>query len=107
MTQEEVRATSNVVVGTLLINNLNVHVLFDLGTTHSFIVKRIVTKLGMRVKVVEKGFVIGTLIGNMVETNNMYVGVGVSLAGYKIELNLIPLELHDFNIILSMDWLSK
>jgi hypothetical protein len=37
----------------------------------------------------------------------MYVGVGVSLAGYKIELNLIPLELHDFNIILSMDWLSK
>jgi hypothetical protein len=35
------------------------------------------------VKVVEKGFVIGTPMGNMVETNNVYVGVGVSLAGYE------------------------
>jgi hypothetical protein len=88
-------------------NNLNVHVLFDLGATHSFIARRIVTKLGMGVEVVEKGFVIGTSIGNMVETNNMYVEVGVSLAGYEIELNLIPLELHDCNIILGMEWLSK
>jgi len=35
------------------------------------------------VEVVEKGFVIGTPIGNMVEINNMYVGVGVSLARYE------------------------
>ena len=88
-------------------NNLNVYVLFDLGATHSFIIRRIVTKLGMGVEVVEKRFVIGTPIGNMVETNNMYVEVGVSLAGYEIALNLIPFELHDCNIILGMDWLSK
>ena len=56
------------VEGTLLMNNLNVHVLFDPGAIHLFITRRIVTKLGKRVEVVEKGFVIGTLIGNMVET---------------------------------------
>jgi hypothetical protein len=49
----------------------------------------------------------GTPMGNMVETNNMYVGVGFSLAGYEAEVNLIPLELDDFDIILGMDWLSK
>jgi len=58
-------------------NNFNVHVLFDPGATHSFIVRRIVTKLRKGVEVVEKGFVIGTLMGNMVETNIVYVGVGV------------------------------
>jgi hypothetical protein len=40
------------------------------------------------VKVVEKGFITGTSMGNMVETNIMYVGVGVSLVGY--ETKVIP-----------------
>ena len=61
--------------GTLIINNFNVHVLFDLGATHSFIARKIVNKLGKGVEVVEKWFVIGTPMGNMVETNNIYVGL--------------------------------
>ena len=58
-------------------NNFNMHMLFDPGTTHSFIVRRIITKIGKGVKIIKKRFVIGTLMGNMVETNNMYVGVGL------------------------------
>ena len=107
MIQEEVRVASDVVVGTLLMNNFNVHVLFDPGATHSFIDKRIVIKLGKGVKVVEKEFIIGTLMGNNVETNSIYMGVGVSLTGYKVEVDMIPLELYDFDIILGIDWLSK
>ena len=76
LTQEEVRAASDVVAGTLLMNTFNVHVLFDPGVTHSFIAKRIVTKLRKGVEILEKGFVIGTPMGNMVETNIMYVDVG-------------------------------
>jgi len=107
LTQEEVRAASDVVAGTLLMNNFNVHVLFDSGATQSFIARRIVTELRKGVEIVEKGFVIGTPMGNMVETNIMYVDVGVSLFGYETEVDLIPLELHDFDIILGMNWLSK
>jgi len=50
-------------------NNFNVHVLFDSGATHSFIARRIVTKLRKGVEIIEKGFVIGTTMRNMVETN--------------------------------------
>jgi hypothetical protein len=32
----------------------------------------------------------------------MYVGEGFSLAGYETEVDLIPLELHDFGINLGM-----
>jgi hypothetical protein len=60
LTQEEVRAASDVVASTLLLNDFNVHVLFDPGTTHSFISKRIVTKLRKGVEIVENGFLIGT-----------------------------------------------
>jgi len=83
------------------------HVLFDSGVTDSFIAKRIVTKLGKGVEVIKKGFVIGTSMGNMVETNSMYVGVRVSLARYETKVDLIPLESHDLDIILGMYWLSK
>ena len=83
------------------------HVLFDLGATHSFIAKRIVTKLRKGVEKVEKGFLIGTPMGNMVEKNILYVDVGVSLSRYETEVDLIPLELHDFDIIIGMNWLSK
>jgi len=88
----------------LLMNNFNVHVLFDLGATYSFIAKRIIAKLRMGVGVVEKGFIIGTPMGNMVEKNIVYVSVRVSLSGYETEVDLIPLELHGFNIILGMNW---
>jgi hypothetical protein len=37
----------------------------------------------------------------------VYVDVWVSLFGYETEVDLIPLELHDFDIILCMNWLSK
>jgi hypothetical protein len=107
LTQEEVRAALDVVAGTPLMNNFNVHVLFDPGATHSFIARRIVTKLRKGVEIVEKGFVIGTTMGNIVETNIVYVDVGVSLSRYETEVDLIPLELHDFDIILGMNWLSK
>jgi hypothetical protein len=107
LTQEEAMVVLDVVVGTLLMDNFNVHVLFDPGATHSFIARRIVTKLRKGVEIVQKGFVIGTPMGNMVETNILYVDVGVSLSGYEIEVDLIPLELQDFDIILGMNWLSK
>ena len=105
MTQEEVWAASDVVAGTLLMNNFNVHVFFDPGATHSFIARRIVTKLRNGVEVEEKGFIIGTPMGNLVETNIVYVGV--SLSRYETKVDLIPLELHDFDIILGMNLLSK
>jgi len=40
---------------------------------------------------------------NMVETNIVYVDVGVSLSRYETEVDLIPLELYDFDIILGMN----
>ena len=39
----------------------------------------------------------------MVETNIMYVDVGVCLSGYEIEVELIPLKLYDFDIITGMN----
>ena len=61
-TQEDVRAASDVVAGMLQMKTYQMHVLFDSGATHSFIANKNVAKM------VEKGFIIGTPLGETVET---------------------------------------
>jgi hypothetical protein len=43
----------------------------------------------------------------MVETDGIYVSMGIGFDEYEMEVDLIPLELNDFNVILGIDWLSK
>ena len=43
----------------------------------------------------------------MVEPNGMCVSVKICLDEYELEVDLIPLELNDFDVILGMNWLSK
>jgi hypothetical protein len=57
---------------------------------------------GKGLEVVETRLVTRTSMGNMVETNIMYVGVGVSPTQYETEVDSIPLELHDFGININM-----
>jgi hypothetical protein len=110
MTQEDVRAASDMVAGMLQINDYQMHVLFDYSATHSFIVKKNVTKLSKETNVtkrVEKGFIIGTPLGETVETNVVFEGVRININGCELKADLIPLELSDFDIILGMNWLGK
>ena len=91
----------------LQMNDYQMHVLFDSGATHSFIANKNVTKLSKETKRVEKGFIIGTPLGETVETNVVFKGVGVNINGYELEADLIPLELSNFDIILGMNWFGK
>jgi hypothetical protein len=66
-----------------------------------------VSKLSKEIKRVEKGFIIGTPLGETVETNVVFEGVGININGCELEADLIPLELSDFDIILGKNWLGK
>jgi predicted aspartyl protease len=96
-----------VVVGMLQMKDYQMHVLFDSGATHSFIANKNVTKLSKETKRVEKGFIIGTPLGETMKTNVVFEGVGININGCELEVDLIPLELSDFDIILGMNWLGK
>ena len=61
MTQEDVKATSDVVACMLQMNDYQMHVLFDSGATHSFIANKKVTKLSKETKRVEKDLLLGHL----------------------------------------------
>jgi hypothetical protein len=42
-------------------------------------------------------------LGDVVKTNNMYMDVKIGLDEYESVVDLIPLELNDFDVILGMD----
>jgi len=107
MTQEDVRVASDVVAGMLQMNDYQMHVLFDSSATHSFIANKSVTKLSKETKKVEKRFIIGTPLGETMETNVVFEGVGININGCELKAYLVPLELSDFDIILGMNWLGK
>jgi hypothetical protein len=52
-------------------------------------------------------FIIRTPLGETVETNVVFEGVKININGYELEVDLIPLKLSDFDIILDMNWLVK
>jgi hypothetical protein len=91
----------------LKMNDYQMHVLFDSDGTHSFIANKNVAKLSKETKRVEKGFIIGTPLGETVETDVVFEGVGININGCELEADLIPLELSDFDKILGMNWLGK
>jgi hypothetical protein len=106
MTQEEVRVALNVVAGTLQLNSLPVHVLIDPGATHSFVANKIMGKIGKRPSRVKRGFMISTPLSEVVVIDVVYKGIVISIDGLELGVDLIPLELQDFEVIPGMDWLS-
>ena len=81
--------------------------MIDYGAAHSFVANRIVEKLGKGPSKVDKGFIISTPLGETMNIDFVYKGIRVSIHGLEIRVDLLMLELYDFEVILGMDWLSK
>jgi hypothetical protein len=82
-------------------------VLFDPGATHSFVAHKAVGKLERSLSRVGKGFIISTPLGKHIDIDIIYMGIKLEIIGCEPHVDLIPLGIHDFDIILGMDWLGK
>ena len=80
--------------------------MIDPGATLSFVANKIMGKIGKRPSRVERGFMISTPLGEVVVIDVVYKGIEISIDGLELGVDLIPLELQDFEVILGMDWLS-
>lgn len=79
---------------------------FDLGSTYSFAASRIVNKLNLDISMLERGIVVSISLGESVDIKYVCTRCVVSVGGKTMRINLIPLKIYDFDIILEMDWLS-
>ncbi|GJY67903.1 putative reverse transcriptase domain-containing protein, partial [Tanacetum coccineum] len=97
----------NVVTGTFLLNNQYASILFDSGSDRSFVNTRFSSLLDIKLIKIEYSYEVELDDGRIVSTNIVFKGCTLSLVNNVFEIDLMPIELGTFDVIISMDLLVK
>ncbi|GJR02571.1 putative reverse transcriptase domain-containing protein [Tanacetum coccineum] len=97
----------NVLTGTFLLNNRYASVLFDSGSDRSFVDTRFSSMLDIDPVKIDASYEVELAVGTIFSTNTVLKGCTLNLVNHLFEIDLMPIELGTFDIIISMDWLAK
>ncbi|XP_038974763.1 uncharacterized protein LOC120106008 [Phoenix dactylifera] len=102
LTRQDASASDQVVTGTLPVNLIDASILFDSGSTHSFVSVSFSKQLHCTSEKIEPLHV-ATPLQETVIVDTKYKNCIIQLGGKELEANLLQLDMHDFDIILGMD----
>ncbi|GKD59578.1 putative reverse transcriptase domain-containing protein [Tanacetum coccineum] len=97
----------NVVTGMLFLNQLLARVLIDSGADKSFVSISLASMLNIAPITIDTFYNIKMADGNLVSTNTVIQGCTRTLLNQPFEIDLMPIKLGNFNVVIGMDWLSK
>nr|GEX21769.1 hypothetical protein [Tanacetum cinerariifolium] len=95
----------NVVTGTFLLNNCYARVLFDSRSDKSFVNINFSHLIDIEPVKVDHSYEVELADGRVVSTNTILRGCALNLVNHLFEIDLMPIELGTFDIIIWMDWL--
>ncbi|GJW49494.1 putative reverse transcriptase domain-containing protein [Tanacetum coccineum] len=98
---------SNVVTGTFLLNNCYASMLFDSGADRSFVSSTFSALLDVAPSTLDTSYAVELADGRISETNVVLRGCTLGLLGHPFDIDLMPVELGSFDVIIGMDWLAK
>nr|GEU48947.1 reverse transcriptase domain-containing protein [Tanacetum cinerariifolium] len=97
----------NVVTGTFLLSQHQARVLFDSGVDKSFVSISLASMLNILPITLDIIYDIEMANGNLVGTNTIIQGCTLILLNQLFKINLMPIKLDSFDVVIGMDWLSK
>ncbi|GJY16377.1 putative reverse transcriptase domain-containing protein [Tanacetum coccineum] len=97
----------NVVTGMFLLNQHLARVLFDSGADKSFVSISLASKLNIPPITIDTFYDIEMADGNLVSTNTVIQGAILTLLNQPFKIDLMPIKLGSFDVVIGMDWLSK
>ncbi|GJW15472.1 reverse transcriptase domain-containing protein [Tanacetum coccineum] len=97
----------NVVTGMFLLNQHLVRVLFDSGADKSFVSISLASKLNISPITIDTFYNIEMADENLVSINTVIQGATLTLLNQPFKIDLMPIKLGSFDIVIGMDWLSK
>ncbi|KAI3797453.1 hypothetical protein L1987_32710 [Smallanthus sonchifolius] len=103
----EARNDNNVVTGKFLLNHYFASVLFDTGADRSFVSNNFNNLLKETPTQLENKYVIEIADGQIIEATHILKGCKLELNGHELDIDLMPVTLGSFDVIVGMDWLSK
>ncbi|GKA16516.1 putative reverse transcriptase domain-containing protein, partial [Tanacetum coccineum] len=103
----EVNPDSNVITGTFLLNNRYDSVLFDSGAKQSFVSTTFSTLFDVAPSTLDIGYAVELADRSIAETNIILRGYTLGLLGHLFNIDLMPVELGSFDVIIVMDWMAQ
>ncbi|GJU74022.1 putative reverse transcriptase domain-containing protein [Tanacetum coccineum] len=97
----------NVVTGMFLLNQHLARVLFDSGADKSFVSISLASKLNVPPIKIDTFYDIKMADENLVSTNTVIQGAILTLLNQPFKIDLMPIKLGSFDVVIGMDWLSK
>ncbi|GJV47271.1 putative reverse transcriptase domain-containing protein [Tanacetum coccineum] len=95
----------NVVTGTFLLNGRYFSMLFDSGSDKSFINASLTHLFIIEPERISTSYEVELADGRIVSTNTVLKGCTLNLVNHLFKINLMPIELGTFDVIIGMDWL--
>ncbi|KAA0064195.1 ty3-gypsy retrotransposon protein [Cucumis melo var. makuwa] len=105
-TADEAERAGTVVTGTLPILGHYALVLFDSGSSHSFISSVFVQPVGLEVEPLGSILFVSTPTRKVMLSKDKIKACQVEVANHVLDVTLLVLDTQDFDVILGMDWLS-
>nr|GEW36017.1 putative reverse transcriptase domain-containing protein [Tanacetum cinerariifolium] len=97
----------NVVMGTFLLNNRYATVLFDSGSDKSFVNTSFSYLIDINPIRLNTSYEVSLADGKVASTNIVLKGCTINLVGHLFKIDLMPIELGMFDVIIGMDWLVE
>ncbi|GKA81976.1 putative reverse transcriptase domain-containing protein [Tanacetum coccineum] len=98
---------SNTVTGTFLLNDHHAYMLFDSGADRIFVSNTFSTLLEIIPSALDVSYAIELADRRTSETSTVLRDCTLGLLGHLLNIELMPIDLGSFDVIIGMDWLAK
>nr|GEZ74179.1 putative reverse transcriptase domain-containing protein [Tanacetum cinerariifolium] len=97
----------NVVAGTFLLNNRYAYILFDTGADRSFVSTTFSSQIDIALFVLDHHYNVEIADGRIIGLNTIMRDCTLNFLNHPFNIDLLPVELGSFDVIIGMDWLSR
>ncbi|GJY42663.1 putative reverse transcriptase domain-containing protein [Tanacetum coccineum] len=98
---------SNVITGTFLLNNRYAIILFDTGADRSFVSNTFSALINITPTTLENHYDVELVDGKIIGVNTIIHGCTLNFMNHSFNIDLMPVLLGSFKVIIGMDWLTK
>ncbi|GKD14842.1 putative reverse transcriptase domain-containing protein [Tanacetum coccineum] len=98
---------SNIITGTFLLNNRYASILFDTGADRSFVSTAFSSLIDITPTTLDYYNDVELADGKIIGINTIIRGCTLNLLNHSFNIDLMPIELGSFDVIIGIDWLAK
>nr|GEX69809.1 putative reverse transcriptase domain-containing protein [Tanacetum cinerariifolium] len=98
---------SNIVTGTFFLNNRYASIFFDTGADRSFVSTTFSSLIDIAPTILDHYYDVKLADGKIIGINTIIRGCALNFLNHPFNINLMPIELGSFDVIIDMDWLLK